>query len=237
MHSGSKHGIHFYSPATPLQGWPHGSILLQDFCMRLKQSPFLQTSRKAGSMLGDGYLSSSPQNLQEAAFYWSQVFPVWYGSALHLTQKFFPQALHLILFFAICYAASRLKGFPLSSFWPWMTYPSSIIIIFPHEQLIKSGFSLMIYISWPFSIFFSSSSDMNCLHSNSAISLWHRGHLTGLFSDFCLTISSRKQSTCTWWKQSVLCSRYRFEFTWSSSVMNWLHSMHKLSSRICCICL
>ena len=69
MHSGSKHGIHLDSPATPLHGWPHSSILLQDFCMRVKQSPFRQTSRKAGSILGEGYLSSSSQNRQDAAFY------------------------------------------------------------------------------------------------------------------------------------------------------------------------
>ena len=70
--------------------------------MSVKQSGFRQTSLKAGSILGEGYFSSSPQNLQDLAAYYSQVLPIWYGSALHFVQKFLPQALHLILYIAMC---------------------------------------------------------------------------------------------------------------------------------------
>ena len=80
------------------------------------QSDLRQTSLKAGFMLGEGCLSSSPQKRQLVAAAWSQVLPTWYGSALHLVQKFLLQAGQRMRYYAMCRAASGEITWPLSSF-------------------------------------------------------------------------------------------------------------------------
>jgi len=66
--SSSKQGRHLDSLAHPVHGCPHACIFSHEACIAVKQSFFLQTSLNAGFILGDGYLSSSPQKRQEEAF-------------------------------------------------------------------------------------------------------------------------------------------------------------------------
>lgn len=203
MHSSCKHGPHWVSPLVPKQGCPQGNILSQVAYIRSKHSGFLQTQANAAFNDGDGSFKGSKQNLHSAASYWSQVLPMWYGSLPHLTQKFFSQALHLILFSAICLAASCEIGWPLSSFWPWMTSPASMSMIFsqaPHWM--KLGFILMMFIDTFFSIVYFCSSVKNCISSYCWTWLLHFGQCTFSFWESFAIVTSRRQSMWTWWKHS-----------------------------------
>jgi hypothetical protein len=88
-HFSSKQGMHFFSPANPLQEWPQGNIFEHADLDTSWHSFFGQISSKALMPLLLLISSiTSPQYLHlricECDLNYSQLLPIWYGMALQV---------------------------------------------------------------------------------------------------------------------------------------------------------
>ena len=142
----TRQGRQFFSFVKPLQAWLQGNILSHAVFINSIHSLLRHTSLKASLLLGAGefIISWQKRHFRDTLNFsnYSHVFPIWYGSTLHLVQKFFVQLLHLHRYLLIWTAASlRIRNkqycervFPSSSLSLRSTFPGTKSRILPHPH-------------------------------------------------------------------------------------------------------